>query len=293
MTEQRDDDELDIDAMFDDEPDVSAQLGMAAAPVQPPPSMKADLFAKLDATPQNPADESVRDGTPRAETQRADFPGAVGEPSAGAESRAGQDAGGERERARTASDPAQDQVQGASGPTDDRAGEASGPAQQRAQRRWFLTPARAAVAVAAAVVIAVGMFFAGGAVFGGFGGDDAPRDEASGELTQILAAPDVAHDLAEVTGGGTVTVYWSAELGRSAIVADGLTPLPDTNDYELWYIDDEGPAKAGLLAPAAEGPTWQVLEGTFEPGVTIGLTVEPAGGSDEPTTDPIAVIESR
>ena len=38
---------------------------------------------------------------------------------------------------------------------------------------------------------------------------------------------------------------------------------------------------------AAEG---RVLEGEFVPGTAVGITVEPAGGSEQPTTEPIAVI---
>jgi anti-sigma-K factor RskA len=33
-----------------------------------------------------------------------------------------------------------------------------------------------------------------------------------------------------------------------------------------------------------------VLEGSFTPGVAVGVTVEPEGGSPQPTTEPIVVI---
>ena len=38
------------------------------------------------------------------------------------------------------------------------------------------------------------------------------------------------------------------------------------------------------------GETWRVLDGSFSPGVAVGVTVEPEGGSAQPTTDPIVVI---
>lgn len=110
----------------------------------------------------------------------------------------------------------------------------------------------------------------------------------------ILAAPDVDSARTEVAGGGTVTVYWSEELGQSAVVAHGMAQLPAENDYELWYIDGEGPAPAGILTMAEGSPAVRVLDGTFAPGMAVGVTVEDKGGSETglPTTDPVAVVQS-
>ena len=45
----------------------------------------------------------------------------------------------------------------------------------------------------------------------------------------------------------------------------------------------------------AEGsPAVRVLDGTFAPGMAVGVTVEDKGGSETglPTTDPVAVVQS-
>ncbi|MFE5670282.1 anti-sigma factor domain-containing protein [Agromyces sp. NPDC056523] len=112
---------------------------------------------------------------------------------------------------------------------------------------------------------------------------------AQRELAALADAPDAERATVEAAAGGQVTLVWSAEQRRSAIVAEGLPDVGDDRTYELWYIDDEGAVSAGTFDVHDE-EAWRLLEGEFAPGVVVGLTVEPAGGSERPTTDPVAVI---
>ncbi|MGO2111898.1 MAG: anti-sigma factor domain-containing protein, partial [Pseudoclavibacter sp.] len=150
-----------------------------------------------------------------------------------------------------------------------------GPTEVRSRRRPSRRPLRAVLVAGAALVAAVALFFAGGVVLGGSGSDQAQPLVIDEGLAQILAADDVARAQADVEGGGLVTVYWSAELASSAIVAQDMPQIPASNDYELWYIGEAGAASAGLLELSADGAAAAVLEGAFVPGVAIGITVEP------------------
>ena len=85
---------------------------------------------------------------------------------------------------------------------------------------------------------------------------------------------------------------WSNELSRSAILVEPLPALPVDRQYQLWYIDGSGARPAGTFDAPLGADAWQVLEGTMRVGDTVGVTVEPRGGSEAPTTDPIVVIES-
>jgi anti-sigma-K factor RskA len=114
---------------------------------------------------------------------------------------------------------------------------------------------------------------------------------AQRDMAAIAEAPDAQSQTLEVPGGGEVTLVSSAEQGRSGVVVEGLPALADDQTYELWYIDDAGAASAGTF-DVAGAETWRVLEGSFMPGVVVGITVEPAGGSPQPTTEPIVVIET-
>ncbi|WP_374947161.1 anti-sigma factor domain-containing protein [Agreia sp.] len=167
---------------------------------------------------------------------------------------------------------------------------AVGAAEQKAGLRWFTRPATLLVSAAAAVALFVGGGFVGSVVTG-----DTPVvvDQQAAGLAQIYAASDVQSVRSEVEGGGIATLVWSGELGRSAVVVDGLAPLPAGSVYEAWYINDAGAAPAGTFdATGAHKTSWHLLDGTMSMGDTVGVTVEPAGGSKAPTTTPIVAIAS-
>ncbi|MBM7829745.1 anti-sigma-K factor RskA [Agromyces cerinus] len=170
----------------------------------------------------------------------------------------------------------------AASPVAPQAPRAPGPAARAAKRRWFQRPGAIIAAAAASVVLIAGAII--GVAWTGPNGWGAQR-----EMAAIAEAPDVESSTHELEGGGAVTLYWSAEQGRSGVVVEGLPDVGEASTYELWYIDDAGAQSAGTF-DVAEGETWRVLEGDFAPGVAVGVTVEPAGGSPQPTTEPIVVI---
>lgn len=160
----------------------------------------------------------------------------------------------------------------------------AGPAHAAARRRWFQRPGAVIAAAAAAVLLLVGVVV--GVGWPGPNGWGAQRERAA-----IAAAPDARSQTVEVEGGGQVTLVSSAEQAQSVVIAEGLPELGADQTYELWYIDESGAAPAGTFE-APGGETWRVLEGSFRPGVVVGITVEPAGGSPQPTTEPIVAIET-
>lgn len=161
------------------------------------------------------------------------------------------------------------------------------PAERRARGRWLSRPLTVLAAAAAAVVLLIG----GGVVSNSIGEAQFQQAQA-GRLAAINAADDVQRLAADVATGGTATLIWSDELGQSAVVLDGVDALPSDSVYQLWYINDAGITAAGTLSIAASGTTWRVLDGDLSRGDTIGITIEPRGGSEQPTTEPIAAIQS-
>lgn len=158
-----------------------------------------------------------------------------------------------------------------------------GSAAARAEARWFSRPAMIVTAAAAAVAL-----FFGGVAAAGLVNPTAPT--GSEQLAAIVAAPDVSTVVSPVAGGATATLVSSESIGLSAMVFDGLQPLSDDERYALWYITDGVPTPAGLFAVDGDGAIVQVLDGTFEAGTVVGVTVEPASGSPAPTTEPIVAI---
>jgi anti-sigma-K factor RskA len=163
-----------------------------------------------------------------------------------------------------------------------------GPAETRARARWFARP----IVILAAAVAALVLFVGGVVVGGAISGSNSFEAQQAASLAQINAASDVQHSTSPVAGGGTATLVWSGEAGKSALVTTGLPALPSDKTYELWYIRGSEATPAGTMVPNGNGATWRVLDGTMSAGDTVGVTVEPKGGSTKPTTQPIVAIQS-
>ncbi|MGB7819147.1 MAG: anti-sigma factor, partial [Ornithinibacter sp.] len=139
---------------------------------------------------------------------------------------------------------------------------------------WF-------AAAAAAVLLAVG-----GIAWSPWNGGE----ESISAIEQVSAAPDATTVKGE-QGSLTAEVAYSRELGQSAISVNGLPPAPEGKAYQLWYFAaDDSITSAGLLATGDDGTGEQLLEGDANAATGVGVTLEPAGGSDQPTTDPLVII---
>jgi anti-sigma-K factor RskA len=101
-------------------------------------------------------------------------------------------------------------------------------------------------------------------------------------IEQVYAADDVVVLEVAASPFDNTEVVYSREVGRVLFVTDGLPDPGEDRTYQLWLIDEDGPRSAGVF-DADSGTVTVVLEGTAEPGATVGLTVEPDGGSTQPT----------
>ena len=162
-----------------------------------------------------------------------------------------------------------------------------GPAESKARARWFTRPVNAVIGVAAAVALIVG-----GGVIAGMIGNNPSNEAAADQLAAIYAADDSQRAVTTIEGGGSATLVWSSEMHKSALIVDGLEAAPSGKTYQLWYIDDAGARPAGILSASDSGSMWRVLDGDMASGDAVGVTVEPAGGSTVPSSDPVITIKS-
>lgn len=110
-------------------------------------------------------------------------------------------------------------------------------------------------------------------------------------MVAVLAAPDAKTMREPVTTGGTATVVISRDMGRMVFTSSGLAELPDTKGYELWLMGPEGPRPAGLLDRRQDGVSHPMTLAPLDRDGHVALTIEPAGGSERPTTQPIMLAE--
>lgn len=104
-------------------------------------------------------------------------------------------------------------------------------------------------------------------------------------LSTLLAADDASQLSVPVGDGGSLELVYSRDQQAMIIQPDGLAALPADRAYQVWMIKGDEITSAGLL----EDPSAAMMHpGAIPEGVVVGLTVEPAGGSDQPTMAPMA-----
>jgi anti-sigma-K factor RskA len=71
-----------------------------------------------------------------------------------------------------------------------------------------------------------------------------------------------------------------------------LEALPSGQTYQVWAIRDGQPVSLGLMPPDPSGHTTAAMANVDLAGAElIAVTIEPAGGSAQPTSDPIITGE--
>jgi anti-sigma-K factor RskA len=144
------------------------------------------------------------------------------------------------------------------------------------RRKWF--PAL----VAAVVLALVGV---GAAVWQPW------SDDTSTTLTatdRVLADPDAQRVTQELDNGATATVVRSAKEHRAVIVTEDMPAAPEGKVYQLWLqTPAEDMVSAGLMP---EGRTTALLAGDSDDAIGVGLSLEPEGGSEQPT-EVVGVID--
>jgi Anti-sigma-K factor rskA len=109
-------------------------------------------------------------------------------------------------------------------------------------------------------------------------------------LAAILSAPNAQFLSERTTAGGVAGVVLDAATRKLIVATAGLPGLPAGKVYQLWLIGPVKITSAGLLPPAKAGATAPVVATGIVKGDKLGLTVEPAPGSKQPTTTPILAL---
>lgn len=140
------------------------------------------------------------------------------------------------------------------------------------QTRWH----RYAVAAVAAILVGLG-----GVVV-----TQLASSSNDADAEQILVAPDTKTVTSAVSTGGTATLTYSLQKDAALVrFVDVPPPAPGTV-YQMWIF--KGPPQSlGTITAEDLGSDARMVSG-MRGATSFAITVEPAGGSAAPTSNPIA-----
>ena len=249
---------------FDDELDseTAALLGASLRPVDPPAAIRASLLETIAREPQ---------------TERVDQADGIAEEEAGDRDAVGGSNGG-------------------SGSDGDSDGDSAGSevlsldAHRRRRSAWRTGLLRAAAAVVLlGVGIGVGRWSVRGAV------DEAMDSMASSMAsTQHYAHLNQAQDVQRVTDtmpdGHVATLTWSRDMSMTALTLPAaMKESAGGRSLQVWLKEGETTTSLGVYDPR-DGAGFSFLDVMPKPGQQIVITMEPAGGSAQPTTLPLVTL---
>lgn len=107
------------------------------------------------------------------------------------------------------------------------------------------------------------------------------------EIAHVLAAPDARASTGADTRGRSIGVIASASEGRAVVTLSGYGALTSGRVRQLWLMrPNVQPRSLGLF----KADTPLVATGLDKSATSLAVTVEPDGGSPQPTTQPVVQL---
>ncbi|MEU6574548.1 anti-sigma factor [Streptomyces sp. NPDC046805] len=138
-----------------------------------------------------------------------------------------------------------------------------------------------ATTTAAAALVVAGLF----AVQAHRSQDELNAEQArSRDIAHVLAAPDARAISGKGSRGGSIAVVASAAEGQAVVTLSGYGAPPGGHVRQLWLMRPHvRPRSLGLFEG---GDTPLVATGLGKSATSLAVTVEPDGGSPQPTGQP-------
>ena len=249
--------------------ETAALLGSSLRPVAPPAVIRAALLEAVAREPQAGQSVGAADSDDRDDRDDRDTDSDAGGTSGAA---AGRGAG------------SADSADSSIVPLD---------AHRRRRSTWRAGLMRAAAAVVLlGVGIGVGRWSARVAV------DEAMDSMAESMApTQHYAHLNQAQDVQRVTDtmpdGHVATLTWSQDMSMTALTLPAaMKDSAGDRSLQVWLKEGERTTSLGVYDPR-DGTGFSFLDIMPRPGQQIVITMEPAGGSPQPTTPPLVTLRER
>lgn len=153
------------------------------------------------------------------------------------------------------------------------------PPEQTYTRRNLLGLAAGVLAVAGAGAVAYDQF-----------SDARNLRRERDRVAAVLNESDARTTRKAVEGGGRVTVVRSRRRDEAVVVVAGLPAAQTGREYQLWFVEAAAARSLGLLGRRPEDTNTLVIAGGIARAQAFAISVEPTGGSAQPTTKPFGVL---
>ena len=89
---------------------------------------------------------------------------------------------------------------------------------------------------------------------------------------------------------GAIAEVASMQKHQIILVARNMPSVPEDKTCQIWVIKGDVPKSSGLFQPDGNGTATPITNSITKADV-IAVTVEPAGGSKKPTSDPVLLAD--
>jgi len=252
---------------------VTATVLAAATAEAPPARMRAAVLARARTTPQLPPLTGERPGTVDAvaAARAGDVPTESTEPPSGGLRGVAADAAATRvPRSRRGAD---------------------GEPERRAGAARTGTSSRTLFGLAASMLTVVALGAGAFAVVQSDRLGDSQQQQAA--VQRVLSADDVVTltavpQLADGVQGDEVVVLASASQDAALLLPAGLPAAPEGSTWQAWTLTGDRATSAGTFDVASGEAV--ALQASVAGADAVAVSLEPAGGSESPSTDPVLVM---
>ena len=118
-------------------------------------------------------------------------------------------------------------------------------------------------------------------------GQDTAAQQQAGQTAVAIASYPSSQVASIEEDGLRGTFVYDPDLPVGVMYVWGLQPPPEDQAYQAWLVDSQGQRLSGGLLSFSEDPgfSWLLIEAptTMSEFISLGVTLEPAGGSLAPT----------
>jgi anti-sigma-K factor RskA len=112
------------------------------------------------------------------------------------------------------------------------------------------------------------------------------------DAQQFASAATAVRDLNDASGERVGTVVYFGEDEQAAVFIDDLPDAGEGMSYQMWAIEGGQPVSVAVMDEGTSGEVISVVDVDEASAEVLAITVEPAGGSDQPTSEPVFTAET-